>query len=497
MAEPDLLPPSFSAGQRWSIRIRVLIGVVSMAALLGMLNYLSLHYFKRFDLGSDSAARLSPQTLLLLRSLTNEVRVTIFFNPQSQPDLYSLTSRSLGEYQNTNPRYVSLRTLNYSKFDGEARAFLTQHHITSLKAKDFVLFESGTQSRLVYARDLSEYDIDAVLEGRSKEFRRKAFRGEMLFSAAVANVTFARPMRTYFLEGHGEQNPEETGTDHGYSKFAALLKDEVNAQWARLDLRGTNGVPADCQLLIVAGPRDAVFTDTELGRVQNYLQRGGRLLALLNNLGVENHSGLERVLARWGVGVSDMTYEDRDAVISGQDLLVNRFSDGKSVHPIVAPLATENLGIKLSSPRVVFPLPPPSKGADSPNVDLVAYSTQASVDFKGRVGSLPLVVAVEQGSIKGVSLDHGNTRIVVIGDALCFNNPNLDAAANHYFASLTLNWLLDRPQFFLSGLGAQPIKQYKLLVTDSQMTRATWILLVGLPGAPLLLGGLVWLSRRR
>ena len=481
------------------------MGLISVAALLGMANYLSLHYFKRFDFSSDPANRLSPQTLAILRVLTNETRATIFFDPARRRDVFSLTTRLLDEYQSVNPRLFTVRTLNYALFDGEAKEFLLQHHLNRLQDKDFVLFESGAQWRIVYGSELSDYNINEKFQDPGTELRRNAFKGEMLFSSALMSVTIARPVKAYFLQGHGEHTPEDTSPDNGYSKFADLLKIECNIQSASLLLRGTNAVPADCQLLIIAGPHRAAFSEPELIRIRDYLFQGGRLLVLLNNRAMGGPSGIEAVLSPWGVGVLDQAFEDKDAAASGhgQDLLVSLYSDGKSTpHPIINSLAVNGLSIKLFSPRIVYREKLDSKGADAPKVDWIAFSSTNSVGTnslsnKLEIGSRPLVVAVEQGSVKGVTLDHANTRIVVIGDSLCFDNLNLDAVANHEFAHYTVNWLADRPPIMLKGLGPRALTEYRLLVTAAQFRRVCWLLLAGFPGSVLLIGGLVRLSRRR
>ena len=112
--------------------------------------------------------------------------------------------------------------------------------------------------------------------------------------------------------------------------------------------------------------------------------------------------------------------------------------------------------------------------------------------------SFPLIVAAEQGGIKDVNTDHGTTRLVVVGDSLCLDNEIIDTVpGNAYFAALAANWLLDRPQVLLQGLGPRPLKEYKLIMTGSQRQSVQWLLLAGMPGAILLLGGLVWLRRRR
>ena len=55
-----------------------------------------------------------------------------------------------------------------------------------------------------------------------------------------------------------------------------------------------------------------------------------------------------------------------------------------------------------------------------------------------RPQSYILVAAIEQGVING----HDGTRMVVAGDADFLDDQMIDSAANHYFASQTLDWLL-------------------------------------------------------
>ena len=49
--------------------------------------------------------------------------------------------------------------------------------------------------------------------------------------------------------------------------------------------------------------------------------------------------------------------------------------------------------------------------------------------------------------IQGVAADKGATRIVVVGSSVMFANAPLGAAANADFATLSLNWLLNRDVF--------------------------------------------------
>jgi hypothetical protein len=106
------------------------------------------------------------------------------------------------------------------------------------------------------------------------------------------------------------------------------------------------------------------------------------------------------------------------------------------------------------------------------------------------------MVALEKGAIKGVITERGSTRIVVVGDSVFLSNTGIRNAPNRDFAGYVLNWLLERTQL-LEGLGPRRIVEYQIVMSQSQLQRVEWILLGGIPGAVLLLGGLVWVSRRR
>jgi hypothetical protein len=109
---------------------------------------------------------------------------------------------------------------------------------------------------------------------------------------------------------------------------------------------------------------------------------------------------------------------------------------------------------------------------------------------------MPLMVAVERGGVRGVSAERGATRIVVAGDSIFLANDTIDKLANHQFASHAVNWLLAREELLI-GIPPRPIKEYKLTMSRAQLISVQWILLAGMPGGALLLGGLVWMRRRR
>lgn len=498
MNSPDETPTTFSKGRRWLIGINSVLAIVAFLAIVVMANYLASGHFKRTQWGTESAFKLSPQTEGLLKSLTNNIDVTIFWAPHGdEEDMYSLVAGLLFEYQNANPKHVHVKTLDYSRFPSDAKSFLMAHKLSGLTDRDFVLFESNGHSKIHYAKNLAEYDFSAVLAGRSKTVRRSAFRGEMFFTSAILSVTFPRPLKTYFLFGHGEHSPgsgDDSGSKSGadYTKFAGILRDEADSDWQRLTLQGTNGVPADCQLLVIAGPQRGMLLQEEVSKIEDYLKQGGRVLALL-----DNESGLGSVLQTWGVKLGSAPLVERDPKfrigLSDKDFLTARLAP----HPIMKPLLTEQLPIRIAAPRPVIPISGKSKTPGAPEVSILAETSDVASDGL-KSGVFPLIVAIEQGVIKGVNTTRGGgTRLVVAGDADFLDDSMIDSVGNHYFASLAVDWLLERPEVLLNGVTARPIREYKLVLSGSQLFALQWLFLAGLPGTVLVFGTLVWLRRRR
>lgn len=310
-----------------------------------------------------------------------------------------------------------------------------------------------------------------------------------MFTAALLAVSSPKPLRAYFLEGHGEHSIDSDDKDYGYLDFAAITR-QNNIEPRPLSLAGTNVVPADCHLLVIAGAHTEI-PEHELEKIDQYLNQGGRLLLLFNFLSVNRETGLEKIVAKWGVAVGQNIIKD-PSTVSGSDILVTSFSKHLLVNPLLG------LSLELVEPRSIGRLAAGAAAAIAPQVEQLAFSSAKSfaTNDTGHLQAFPLIVAVEKGAIKGAIAERGATRIIVAGDSLFLANNLIKAGANRDFAGYALNWLLDRTQL-LNGLGPRPIIEYRLLTTPGQLDKARWILLAGMPGGTLLLGGLVWLRRRK
>ena len=55
----DDVTPSFSFSRKWSQRLNVLVGVLSLLAIVGMLNYVASRHFDRFHIHGDARGRVA------------------------------------------------------------------------------------------------------------------------------------------------------------------------------------------------------------------------------------------------------------------------------------------------------------------------------------------------------------------------------------------------------------------------------------------------------
>ena len=485
MANNSSHQASFSATRKWATALNVLASSAALLALVVMVNYLASRHFKRYQWMADERFRLSPLTLKWLDSLTNQVKVIVFFD--SDNSLFSSVKGLIKEYQLACPK-LDVEFVDYLNAPDRAAWIKAQYKILSTTDENFVLFDCNGKVQVVYERELSDYDLSGVFAGR--EAKRTTFNGEQFFTSKIVGVTDPKSFTAYFLQGHSEPKPDDEDDTRGYFKFARVLQDKhisVEPLWLL-----TNDVPADCQLLVIAGPGQPLSA-LELEKIDGYLNQGGRAFILLMNPAFTGvGSGLERILANWGVEVGGRLVTDDSQAKAGnaQVLYISNFGR----HPIVRPLTDSRLALVV--PQAVRQSPSPSRTADTAKVVELAFTSEHGREARGVTnGIIPLMVAVEKGAIPGVAADRGSTRMVVAGDSYFLANAFIDFDGNRDFANLAVNWLLDRLQ--LLEIMPRPIREYKISMTQTQMTAARWVLLGGLPGSVLLLGSLVWVRRRR
>jgi ABC-2 type transport system permease protein len=110
---------TFSRGRKWNIALQVVVAVAAFMAIVVMVNYLSARHFKRFHWSDRGSVALTPRTLALLQSMTNQVEVTVFFD--SEAVLFVPVNQVLEEYRAASPN-LTVRKVDQHRNPAAAQA---------------------------------------------------------------------------------------------------------------------------------------------------------------------------------------------------------------------------------------------------------------------------------------------------------------------------------------------------------------------------------------
>jgi hypothetical protein len=478
-------------GRRLATGLNVLVAVGLAVTAVVLVNLLSSHFFRRWDISQTGRYRLSARSLALVRSLGAPVAVTVFMQ-RNQP-LYDEVRNLLEEYRYAagfvSPSRLKLEYMDPDRDLARSRDLAAR---LDIRQPNTIVFEAGGRRKFVEAKDLVEVEY-ALRDGATVDKKITAFRAEEVFSSAILNVSEAAVPVVYLLTGHGEHDALDYTEPLGYSSIARIVRrDNIELKPLRLDQRG---IPQDAAAVVVAGPERRLAVP-ELDLIRGYLGRGGRVLALLDP---GAHTGLEAVLADWGVKLSP------DVVVgltlTGRELLISDYGD----HPITRHL--NRAATLFYRPRSVEAAVA-GTGADKPLVTPLALTTTegwAENDLKqqppkfdaatDRRGPIPVAVAVTKGSGDNVALRP--TRLVVVGDSVWVGNGALAAGsgANADLFMNALNWLIERDTVL--AIGPRRPQVWSLDLDRSQLRLVYGLVVGAIPGLFAVLGALVWLRRRR
>jgi len=475
-----------------AISLNTGLTLVLAIVIFGMLNYMSFRHYRHADLSRNKLYALSDKTMGLLKSLTNAVDVIVFFQPGQ--DIYEDVDNLLKEYQ-----YAS-KLIHVQKVDPDRDLARTEMLAKKYQVSkpNVVVFECNGRSKFVTADDIVEMDYSGAQMGMPP--RKTGFKGEQAFSSAIENITEAKAPVVYFLQGHGERDPDSYDRTKGYSTLARDIKRD-NSIVKKVTLGEQKTIPDDADVLIIAGPQKR-FAPAEIEQISQFITKNGRVFFLLDSL---TDTGLTPLLKEWGVQVGDDVVVDPTRTLSGNELFVTQYEH----HPITEKLAgvSSILYLPRSVEAVEEAAPGPDTAPDKPRATTLIKCTadgwgetdpsqnpvryDPGVDHKGPVG---VAVAVEKGGTAGaLDTQIKPMRLVVLGDSSFLDNGALIGGNADLFQS-ALNWLLNRKE--LMAIAAKSVEEYRLVLDQNQLRWLGWATIGGLPALVAVLGVVVWLRRR-
>ena len=286
-------------GANTAVLVLLVIGILAFANMIGS------RYTQRYDATANKRFSLADLSVSVLSELEQEVHIVGFFR-SSGPDA---TNRHLLDDMLNQFQYHSDH-ITYEFIDPDLEPSIARQY--NISSYGTVVFES---------------------EGKTEHINRYL---EENVTNALVKVTREGQKTVYFLEGHGEHNVNLTD-QAGYNRIMQLLENQSYSVRS-FSLLSEVEVPADCNVLVVAGPRTNLVGN-EQEAIRNYLDRGGRALFLINPDYPEESADLSALLAHWKVRIGDNVVIDESAV--GRLPGMNEYMPAVMqypAHPITRPL---------------------------------------------------------------------------------------------------------------------------------------------------------------
>ncbi len=481
--------------------VNTLSAIVASLAFLGIC--VVLYAFVRhagfsWDLTREGRTPLSEQTVQLLRGLDRDVAVYGIFLKAGDRDV-QIRSEKARRFLERCQHYT--RNLNVEFFDPEQNVLkLEDLELGTLSPQGAVVLKCGTRRKIINFSNVN----DRLEEGA--------------FTQGLIYVARDSVPRLYFLTGHDEP-PLPTLSE----LTARLAEESYEVEEFAINVLDPQ-IPSDCNVLVINGPKGDLQLP-EVKAIHEYLQRGGRMLVLLEpwrviSTGVEHF--LPMLRQHYGIDV-------------GTDIILSR---AKSPQEMVLVVFTPNLGLigvdapdiprrgsyneehlitrgfdqnmVFSLSRSVNLMPELPEGVIG---DVLLYSlpgtwaeTNLNQLFDERKANLdegdlkgPVGVAVAVTAHTGVQVADSDrlrdTRIVAVGDQDFVSNDKIRIVGHWNFLLNSLAWLTETEEL----VGVRPARQEDppLRLTPAQDRAIAWITILGAFQTIAVIGVVIYVLRRK
>ncbi len=437
--------------------------VLSLAfvGIVVIVNYLVFQNSKRWDLTEDKQFTLAPETISALESLEEPVTAKAFYTARLDP---TRTKNLLEQY-----KYFSNDKFTYIFIDPES---------DPVAAEQAQVTRDGTV--VLNMGDLNE-PVSVV--------------SEQEITAGLVRLISPEERVVYFLIGHGEYSPDDTG-DRSYAQVKKTLESK-NYQVRTLSLISTNQVPEDADVIIIAAPRKPVSQD-EVDALSQYVSGGGALIVMeepvmMTEFGEASDPLSEYLDQNWGIllgnnMVVDLTSNQPFAPYAaeyGSHVITQKLQQVTTQFPTTRSVTIEAQVDNVSPVELVLTASQSWAETDMVGLETNQIQFDQGIDLPGPV---PIAAVAENFNQGG--------RLVVFGDADFAIDANFFAYANGDLLINSIDWAAG--QEALISLTPKNSTQ-RLLMPPDRLT--TQLMLLGivilLPGLSLVWGIVVWAQRRR
>lgn len=447
--------------------------------ILVLANYVASRHSVRLDLTEKKRFTLSEQTLTILKDLKKDVKMAAIASLASGQ--YERLQDLLKQYGHASPH------IKWQILDPDADRASLEPYLDMRPTLGSTIVACGERRELAYTAD------------------------EEALTTAILKVTTEKKSKVYFLKGHGEKSIEEYG-DTGLSEAKRRLEKE-QFEVEELVLGGKKSVPADADVVVIAGPQRALLPG-EVSALKKYLNDGGRLMVMLEPPPAPS---LSEILSDYNVKANDDLVWDVNQYRTGTEPVVAQYiqHDITRVPGYLALIRARSLETDNPTPPPqqpgMPPQPPPGPravalGMSSPFARSLPAEPGGGFAKKGPVKQLTLAVAVsEEEPPAAAGIDEKEekeekvkkkARLVVVGDSDFATNQLFKQSSlfNSDFFLNSIAWLAEQSKLVSIRPKDRDIRYITL--TKNQKVLVFIIAIILIPLAVLGTGIVVWWKRR-
>ncbi len=364
-----------------NVRSGSTIVVLSLLVLLiiVVVNMIADRAFTRIDLTQNREYTISQSTKKLLRNLDDVVNVKVYF------------SKDLPSYLASLPKSVRDLLDEFSAY-GRGKLRVQWEDPTASPEQENKLRSLGIPQVQLDVIQRDKREVANVYLGMAVFYEDRhevlpVVQGpwglEYELVAAILKVTRKENPKLGIITRYTQEE-----LDRSYSEMQRALRKQYDVRVLDLD-GGKRPIPSDITTVLLLGPKD--LKDPEKYRIDQFVMRGGKLLAMLDVLelqggilqGSRMSSGLEDMLLRWGLRANSDMVVDRVSAVASFSSGFFRFMSNYYLWPKVVrqgfnkdhPIVNKLESISLPWTRSFEPV---SNPPDSVEITLLASSSPMS-----------------------------------------------------------------------------------------------------------------------
>lgn len=431
-------------------------------AVLATMNFLANRHNFSLDTTATKRYSLSDQTEKLVKNLKQDVTVSYFDRPSAFQGARDLLSR----YENLSPKF-KVKYIDYAK--------------EPLLTRSMGVRTAGT----------------TIIESGAKRDEAKSVTEEELTSALI-RVLKEGDRSVCFTKGLGEHTPED---DYSAAKQVA---ERSTYKVRSINLLDKPEVPADCTVIVAAGPRRE-YPAVVAQAIQKFVEAGGKALVMIDppikgiKDDVAENPELLKVLASWGITSDPEIVLDASGagrffgagpempLIASyeQHPIVRDMKETASAMPLARPLKVGGPVGKATAEKLFSTLPKTyAKPAEALKGEI---AIDPSKDKNG-----PFVLGAAGTYNTGDPKKQG--RFAVYGSSNFASNSYIRFGGNSDLFGNTLNWLAADED--LISIRPKDPEDRRIQATRGQMNMFFWVSVILLPIGVIAAGVGVWWRRR-